>query len=125
MMYLMRKETRITVILNLKHNGIGGCSREGRHENLLFCFFFQLKDNFINLSLEDIVNELKNLLKTINDMNGFENIATDVKNSISHIQAYKENILIPMNETAKKVIVSTFFYLLSIVAYCSLMYYIL
>lgn len=69
---------------------------------------FQLKQNFTNLSLDEISKKLGELVVKIQDEPGSEEVKTELQLSILHINTYDEKLLLPMKELANKVIVSIF-----------------
>lgn len=75
---------------------------------LNFCTsrLFQLKQNFTNLSLNEISKKLEELVVNIQDNTDLEEVKTEVQLSILHINMYDEKLLQPMKELANKVIVS-------------------
>ncbi|KAJ8977094.1 hypothetical protein NQ317_003648 [Molorchus minor] len=64
----------------------------------------ELKQNFTNLSLNEISKQLEKLLAAIGDDPKFDDIKSDVHISILHVNTYDEKILTPMKELANKVI---------------------
>ncbi|CAH1179762.1 unnamed protein product [Phaedon cochleariae] len=64
----------------------------------------ELKDNFTNFSLNYISSELEKLTKQMEDER-FDNMRHEIQLSILHINTYDEKILVPMKDTAKKVMV--------------------
>ncbi|KAJ8916094.1 hypothetical protein NQ315_004460 [Exocentrus adspersus] len=64
----------------------------------------ELKHNFTNLSLNEISKKLEELIRTIQDRPDLEQTKTEVQLSILHINTYDEKLLLPMKETANKVI---------------------
>lgn len=64
----------------------------------------ELKQNFTNLSLNEISKKLEELVVNIQDNTDLEEVKTEVQLSILHINMYDEKLLQPMKELANKVI---------------------
>ncbi|XP_018571677.1 prominin-like protein isoform X3 [Anoplophora glabripennis] len=64
----------------------------------------ELKQNFTNLSLNEISKKLGELVVNIQDQGDLDDVKTEVQLSILHINTYDEKLLQPMKELANKVI---------------------
>ncbi|KAJ8928359.1 hypothetical protein NQ314_019090 [Rhamnusium bicolor] len=65
----------------------------------------ELRQNFINLSLDETSKKLEELVITIDENPALTNVKTGVQLSIRHINMYDEKLLVPMKELANEMFV--------------------